>query len=57
MTGFVVRDFGNTTVHTTYQHHCADIRAYLEKKSLHQPHLEKLITNGLKLLGTVISKP
>lgn len=36
--------------HASYQQHCDDIRAYLEKKREQQPHLEKLITNGLKLL-------
>jgi phenylalanine-4-hydroxylase len=36
--------------HASYQQVCEDIRSYLEKKRGHQPQLEKLITNGLKLL-------
>jgi len=36
----------------SYQQHSEDIRTYLEKKRLMQPHLDKLITNGLKLLGS-----
>jgi phenylalanine-4-hydroxylase len=36
----------------SYQQHSEEIRTYLEQKRRHQPHLEKLITNGLKLLGT-----
>ena len=36
--------------HAAYQQRCARIRTYLEKKRLNHPHLEKLITNGLKLL-------
>jgi phenylalanine-4-hydroxylase len=37
---------------TIYEKECIDIRNYLEKKSLQQPHLQKLITNGLKLIQT-----
>ncbi len=44
--------------HPAYQQHGKEIQAYLEKKRQRQPHLEKLITNGLKLLGTeAIRKP
>jgi len=44
--------------HPAYQQHGKEIQTYLERKRQHQPHLEKLITNGLKLLGTeAIRKP
>jgi phenylalanine-4-hydroxylase len=37
--------------HPEYQHHCKDIQTYLEIKRENQPQLEKLITNGLRLLN------
>jgi phenylalanine-4-hydroxylase len=36
--------------HPSYQQHCDDLRLYLERKREQNPHLDKLITNGLKLL-------
>jgi hypothetical protein len=33
-----------------YEQQCIDIRNFLEKKRINTPHLENLITNGLKLL-------
>jgi phenylalanine-4-hydroxylase len=41
--------------HTAYQHISDDIRAYLERKRDANPHLDNLITNGLKLLELRIS--
>ncbi len=35
---------------SSYQEYCNEIRKYLEKKKDDAPHLEKVITNGLKLL-------
>ena len=57
----VVQDFPNDWLlsleileilehHPSYQRHCDDLRLYLEKKREQNPHLDKLITNGLKLL-------
>lgn len=37
--------------HPEYQHHCKDIQTYLEIRRENQPQLEKLITNGLRLLN------
>jgi phenylalanine-4-hydroxylase len=44
-------------LHLEYQQLCRNIRAYLEEKRVHQPHLEKLITNGLKLLKLELREP
>lgn len=38
--------------HPSYQDLCNEIQDYLEKKSENRPDLEKLVTNGLKLLTT-----
>ena len=43
--------------HPSYQQHAEEIRIYLENKREHQPHLEKLITNGLKLLKLGTPQP
>ena len=36
---------------TLYHKESAEIKNYLEKKKNEKPHLEKLITNGLKLVN------
>lgn len=35
---------------------CEHITDYLQRKSIREPHLERLISNGLKLLGIVTTK-
>lgn len=37
--------------HASYQQQAEEIRVYLDHKREHHPHLERLIANGLKLLG------
>ncbi len=39
--------------HPPYQHDSDSINEYLKNKAARNPHLENLITNGLKLLGVV----